>query len=185
MTKILGVVGSPRRKGNTDILVSRVLEGAKSKGAETETLYLGRLNIRECNGCHLCWEGRECGKNDDMIEIYPKIIASDVMILGTPVYWYAPSALMKAFIDRFVYFNCPENRLKVRGMKAVTAIPFEENTPETADLLAKFFELSLSFLEIELIDQLIVPGVSAKGDVLAKEDVLQSAYNLGVSLVGR
>jgi hypothetical protein len=118
-----------------------------------------------------------------MVEIYPKIIESDVLVLGTPVYWYAPSALMKAFIDRFIYFNCPENRARITGMKAVTAIPFEEDTPETADLLAKFFELSLSFLEIELVDQLIVPGVSARGDVLAKEDVLTSAYNLGASLV--
>ena len=179
MTKILGIVGSPRKKGNTDILVSRILEGSKNQGAETEILYLGELNIRECNGCHLCWEGRDCGKNDDMIEVYPKIIESDVLVFGTPVYWYAPSALMKAFIDRFVYFNCPENWAKVRGKRAVTAIPFEEETPETADLLSKFFELSLSFLEMELVDQLIVPGVSAKGDVLAKEDVLKSAYNLG------
>lgn len=184
MTKFLGVVGSPRRKGNTDILVSHIMDGARSLGAETETLYLGKLNIRECNGCHLCWQGQDCDRNDDMVEIYPKIIESDVLVLGTPVYWYAPSALMKAFIDRFVYFNCPENRAKVRGMKAVTAIPFEENTPETADLLAKFFELSLSYLEIELVDQLIVPGVSAKGDVLAKEDILQVAYDLGASLVG-
>jgi len=183
MTKILGVVGSPRRKGNTDILVSRILDGAKDQGAETETLYLGKLNIRECNGCHLCWEGRDCGKNDDMIEIYPKIIESDVIVFGTPVYWYAPSALMKAFIDRFVYFNCPENRDKIRGKRAVTAIPFEEETLETADLLSKFFELSLSFLEIELVNQLIVPGVSAKGDVLEKAEVLKSAYSLGKDLV--
>jgi multimeric flavodoxin WrbA len=180
--KVLGVVGSPRGKGNTDILVSRILEGARDQGARTEALHLGRLNIRECNGCHLCWEGRECGKNDDMVAIYPKIIDSDVLVLGTPVYWYAPSALMKAFIDRMVFFNCPENRGKIRGKKAATAIPFEDETPETADLLSKFFELSFAYLELELVAQLIVPGVSAKGDVLAKEAVLKSAYDLGKSL---
>ena len=180
---LLGVVGSPRRKGNTEILVSQILAGAEDQGAGTETLYLGSLNIRECNGCHLCWEGRDCGKNDDMVEIYPKIIASDVVVLGTPVYWYAPSALMKAFIDRFVYFNCSENRAKVQGKKAVTAIPFADETLETADLISKFFELSLAYLEIELVEQLIVPGVSAKGDVLAKEKILQSAYRLGEELV--
>ena len=183
MSKVLGIVGSPRGKGNTDILVSRILDGAKSQGAQTETLYLGRLNIRECNGCHLCWQGRDCGKNDDMVAIYPKIINSDVLVLGTPVYWYAPSALMKAFIDRLVYFNCPENRVKIKGKKAVTAIPFEDDTPETADLLSKFFELSLSYLEMDLVAQLIVPGVSAKGDVLSKETVLKSAYDLGQNLV--
>ncbi len=182
MTKILGIVGSPRRNGNTDILVTKLLAGAEDQGAETEIIHLGNLNLRECNGCHLCWEGRDCGKYDDMVEIYPKIIESHVIVFGTPVYWYAPSALMKAFIDRFVYFNCPENRAKVRGKKAVTVIPFEDQTPETADLLAKFFEMSLSYLEMDLIQQLIVPGVSAKGDVLAREAVLKSAYSLGESI---
>lgn len=46
---------------------------------------------------------------------YQKIIDSDILVFGTPVYWYAPTAIMKAFIDRFVYFNCPENREKIRG----------------------------------------------------------------------
>jgi multimeric flavodoxin WrbA len=65
-----------------------------------------------------------------MLAIYPKIIEADVIIFGTPVYWYGPTALMKAFIDRFVYFNCPENRAK--SGKAAN-IPFEDDT-STRDL---------------------------------------------------
>jgi len=58
-TKILGVMGGPRKKGNTHILVSRILEGAEAAGADTEVLFLGDLNIRECDGCYSCWKGQD------------------------------------------------------------------------------------------------------------------------------
>ena len=90
---ILGVVGSPRKRGNTHTLVSRILEGAAAEGAAAETLFLGDLDIRECDGCHICWKGRQCSKKDDMNKIYPKIIQSDIIVFGTPVYWYGPTAL--------------------------------------------------------------------------------------------
>jgi len=69
MQKILGVMGSPRKKGNTHILISRILDGARSEGARGDTLFLGDLAIRECDGCHACWQGKECSKNDDMNDI--------------------------------------------------------------------------------------------------------------------
>jgi multimeric flavodoxin WrbA len=177
--KILGVVGSPRKNGNTHILVSRILDGAKDEGASTEIIFLGDLSIRECNGCYSCWKGRQCSKKDDMNKIYPKIIQSDVIIFGTPVYWYGPTALMKCFIDRFVYFNCPENRAKIRGKSAVIAVPFEEENPKTADLLVKFFEKSLRYLEMKLVGKILVPGVSGRGDILKKGELLEKGYRLG------
>ena len=177
--KILGIVGSPRRNGNTHLLVSRILAGAEHEGTATETIFLNDLNIKECDGCVACWKGRECPKNDDMNDIYPKIIESDILIFGTPVYWYAPTALMKAFIDRFVYFNCPANRQKIRGKSAVIAIPYEEEGLETAVPLEMMFEKSFQYLEIKLIGKIIVPGVSEKGDILKKPDRLNEAYELG------
>jgi multimeric flavodoxin WrbA len=179
MNKILGVIGSPRKKGNTHILVSRILDGAKAEGAETEMLFLGDLDIRECDGCHSCWKGRQCSKKDDMNVIYPKIIESDIIIFGTPVYWYGPTALMKCFIDRFVYFNCPENRSKIKGKAAVLAIPFEEDNIKTADLLVRFFKKSLGYLEMKIIGKILSPGVSARGDILKKEELLKKGYQLG------
>jgi multimeric flavodoxin WrbA len=179
MNKILGVIGSPRKKGNTHILVSRILDGAKAEGAETEMLFLGDLDIRECDGCHSCWKGRQCSKKDDMNVIYPKIIESDIIIFGTPVYWYGPTALMKCFIDRFVYFNCSENRSKIKGKAAVLAIPFEEDNIKTADLLVRFFEKSLGYLEMKIAGKILSPGVSARGDILKKEEILKKGYQLG------
>jgi multimeric flavodoxin WrbA len=182
MKKILAVVGSPRKGGNTDLLVQKVVEGAVSKGAQVETLALAKLNIRECDGCHVCWKGKPCSKHDDMLAAYQKIIESDVIIFGTPVYWYGPTALMKAFIDRLVYFNCPENRAKIRNKSAAMVIPFEEENPDTARLVVEFFKKCLNYLEINLAGSIIVGGVSEKGDILKKPDRLKEAYELGARI---
>lgn len=179
MKNILGVVGSPRRNGNTHVLVSRILDGAKEAGGFIDILFLNDLHIRECDGCHACWTGKQCSKNDDMNSVYPKIIESDVIIFGTPVYWYGPTALMKIFIDRFVYFNCPENRSKVRGKSAVIAIPFEEKDPGTVMPVELFFEKCFEYLQMNLTDRIIVPGVTRRGEILENLVCLEKAYNLG------
>jgi multimeric flavodoxin WrbA len=179
MKRILGIVGSPRRNGNTHLLVSRILEGAKDEGAVTDILFLNDLNIRECDGCHSCWEGNPCSKKDDMNDVYSKIIESDVIVFGTPVYWYGPTALMKGFVDRFVYFNCPENRAKIKNKSAIIAVPFEEENPETAGLVVAFFKKSLTYLEMKLLGQVIVPGVTRRGEILKKGQYLAEGYELG------
>ena len=182
MKKLLGIMGSPRINGNTHVLVSKILDGAKEKGAATDIILLKDLNIKECDGCHACWKGNECSKSDDMNDIYPRIIKHDIIIFGTPVYWYGPTALMKAFLDRFVYFNCPENRAKLKDKSAIIAVPFEEDNLETADLLVKMFEKSFEYLEIPLIEKIIVPGVTKKGEVIKKEEIIEKCYNLGKKL---
>ncbi len=182
MKRILAVIGSPRRNGNTHILVSKIVEGARANGAVVDELFLGELTIHECDGCHACWKGKECSKNDDMRAIYPAIIQSDVIIFGTPVYWYGPTALMKAFIDRFVYFNCAENRQKIKGLSAALAVPFEEDDLDTAGGVVEFFQKSLAYLEIKLLGQIIVPGVGEKGAIRSKSKYLQQAYDLGRQL---
>ena len=182
MKKILGIVGSPRKNGNTHILVERILKGAKEKGAKADILFLNDLDINECNGCHICWKKKQCCLDDDMNDIYPKIIESDVIIFGTPVYWYGPTALMKGFIDRFVYFNCPKNRVKIKDKKAVIAVTFEEKSIEASLLLIAFFEKCFNYLQIKLAGKIIVPDVSDKGEILKKKDYLNKAYGLGRTL---
>lgn len=182
MKKILGIIGSPRKKGNTDVLVSEILKGAKSRGAEIESIYLGDLTIKECDGCHVCWKGKPCCKQDDMLPIYSKLIDSDIIIFGTPVYWYGPTALMKAVIDRLVYFNCPENRKQIQGKKVIIAVPFEEENPETAAPLVTFFEKCFEYLEWELVAKLIVGGVTKRGEIAQKKEMMIHAFELGKKL---
>jgi multimeric flavodoxin WrbA len=179
MGKILAVVGSPRQGGNTEILVAKIAAGAQAAGAQVETVSLGDLQIRECDGCHACWHGRPCSKDDDMRRLYPKIAASETIVLGTPVYWYGPTALMKAFIDRFVYFNSETNRPMIRGKRAAVAVVLEETHEPTWRPVLAFFEKSLAYLEMQLAGTIIVPGVGKKGEILKYPERLEEAYRLG------
>ncbi|MBN1360675.1 MAG: flavodoxin family protein [Sedimentisphaerales bacterium] len=180
---LLAVVGSPRPNGNTAILVSRIAEGARTGGADVDVVRLGSLVVQECDGCHACWRGRSCTKDDDMRRLYPSIGASDVILFATPVYWYGPTALMKAFIDRFVYFNCPENRPQIRGKRAAVALVLEEEIESTWRPVMDFFDKSLAYLEMTLAGTVVVPGVGKAGEIRQKRDRLDEAFRLGRALV--
>jgi len=179
MKKVLGVVGSPRKKGNTHVLVEKILEGAQSEGISTDIIFLNDLTIEECDGCHYCWKNEKCIKKDDMSKMYEKIIESDFIVFGTPVYWYGPTALMKGFIDRFVYFNGARNKKKIRDKSAIIAVPFEEENYETVAPVISFFEKSLNFLGVKLIGKIIAPGVTKRGEVKEKKEYMDKAYALG------
>ena len=129
MKKLTLFQGSPRKNGNTHVMLNAVVDGARAMGAETRLVELPGLAIGECNGCHACWQGRECPLEDDMNPLFETIAASDALVFGTPVYWYGPTALIKALLDRMVYFNCPENRAKIRGKPAALVTPYEETGP--------------------------------------------------------
>lgn len=179
MAHILAIIGSPRKGGNTEILISQIAEGAASAGAQVETIHLGGLHICECDGCHACWRGRPCSKDDDMRALYEKIAASDVIVFGTPVYWYGPTALMKALVDRFVYFNCEANRPLVRGKRAALAVVLEETHEETWRPVVEFFEKSLAYLEMNLAGTIVAPGVGEKGAIRRESQRLEEARLLG------
>jgi len=181
---VLGIVGSPRPGGNTDVLVSHMLEGAANAGATVERVFLEDLVIRDCIGCHACWNGKPCVRRDDMNTLFEKIAAASAFVFGTPIYWYGPTALMKAFIDRFVYFNCPGHREEVAGKPVALVIPYEEEDQAMADGTLQFFENSLRYLTMPLVGSVVAPGVTLRGEVAKKEDVMQEAYDLGKRLVG-
>jgi multimeric flavodoxin WrbA len=182
MRTVLGIVGSPRSGGNTHALVSAALEGAKEAGAVADLVLLGGLTIRECDGCHICWQGKPCPKDDDMPGLYARLAEADAIVFGTPVYWYGPTALMKAFIDRLVYFNCPENRPKIRGKSAALVVPFEESDPETAAPLVAMFGKCFAYLELKPAGQLLSGGLARRGEVLQRPDLLAQAHTLGLTL---
>jgi multimeric flavodoxin WrbA len=181
--KITAFLGSPRARGNTDILAERLLDGARDAGWETESVALRSLKIRGCIACESCWrDGKPCAINDDMQELYNTIASSDVLVFATPVYWYAPTAIMKAFIDRLVPFNRPKGRPLVKGKSVIVVTAYEEEGPEAAETLLRVFEMSFAYLEVINIGTIIVDGVGPKGAVLDKAEVLDNAYQLGRSL---
>lgn len=124
MVHVLGISGSPR-KGATYKLVKAAVEGAESMGdCTTEFVTLSELSINPCRDhCVECIAQNACVQDDDMRDLYPKILASDGIILGSPVYFGSPSALCKAFMERMQGFGNKEKklRLKVGGSIAVGA----------------------------------------------------------------
>lgn len=183
MANILGIMGSPRKGGNTDVLLGHLLDGARHAGAETSVVRLADLTIGECTGCFACWKLGACVQQDDMLGLYGRIAAADVLVFATPVYWYGPTALMKAMLDRFVFFNDPKTRTQVRGKRAAILVPLEESV-EAADPLVAMFEKSFRYLEMEFAGRLIVPGVFHRNDAIAKPESLEAARALGRSLAG-
>ena len=116
---VLGIVGSPRRGANTDSLVEQVLKGAEEAGAVTEKLSIAEMDIKPCTACNACQNTGKCVIEDDFASTLEKMMESNVWVLGTPVYWWGPTAQMKAFIDRWYGVD----RSVFRGKGIVLVVP--------------------------------------------------------------
>ncbi len=101
--KALGIVGSPRKNGNTEILTEYTLKAIAEEGVETELIRLAGLNIQPCNACMTCREEERCPIKDDLFPIYTIMKGADAIILSTPVYIGSATSLMKALMDRAGY----------------------------------------------------------------------------------
>ena len=113
--KVLGIAGSPRRGGNTDLLLDEAMKGAVSKGARVKTVVLSQLSISPCQHCDACLEAGRCKIKDDMQTVYQQLELADGVILGTPVYFVNVSAQAKAVMDRTYAL------LGVRGLRGKVA----------------------------------------------------------------
>jgi multimeric flavodoxin WrbA len=98
--KVCGIIGSPCKNGNVDLLVSQVLKGAASQGGETSKIHLNSLKIKPCQSCGVDPYPEHCLFNDDMKQIYDALETSDAIVLGSPVYFDTVSAQAKLMIDR-------------------------------------------------------------------------------------
>ena len=117
--KVIGIVCSPRRGGNTEILVREALEAASAEGAETELITVAGKKISPCDGCEACRDTGECKVVDDMQEIYQKLGQADGVILGTPVYFASVTAQAKIIIDRTYALG---HKRKLRGKVAAAVV---------------------------------------------------------------
>ena len=98
--RVLGIAGSARRGGNTDLLLAEVMKGAQSQGAEVNTIVLNDLDILPCQHCDACFEAGVCKLKDDMQSVYRELEKADRIVLASPVQFMGPSAQLKAMIDR-------------------------------------------------------------------------------------
>ncbi|QJW47332.1 flavodoxin family protein [bacterium BFN5] len=162
--KIVGLIASPRTKGNTAWIVNKILEGAKEQGAETQSWCFSELDIKPCRSCYGCKQGDQgCVINDDMQKIYSTLEQADALVLGTPVYMGQMSAQAKILTDRL--FACFSPRFspyfKENAAKKKLILVFTQGNPDSGmfrvyfDYTKKMFEL----LEFDVKDVLVIAGM--------------------------
>ena len=174
--KVLGIVCSPRKGGNTEILVEEALTSAGDCGAETELLTIWDKDIKPCDSCYSCEKTGKCHIEDDMQEIYLKLVDADGIIWGTPVYFYTVTAQAKILIDRSyaLYVNSKLNS-KVGGVISVASSMGHLGV----------WNLFSSFLTMNhMLSADFVHGYARKrGDIRKDKHAMQAARELGRQVV--
>ncbi len=187
---VLGLFGSPRRGGNTEILLEEALKGAEKEGAKVERLYLSDLTITPCKECHGCDAAGNCVILDDMEKIYPRLLEADVVILASPIFFYGVTAWAKSLIDRtqplwvrkylLKDFSLGKGGKRRKGFFISVGATKGPKVFEGAVLTVKYF---FDVLNAEYVGQLTFRGVEAKGDILKHPEALQQAFEVGRGLV--
>ena len=187
MMKILGINGSPRKGGNTEIMLTQILKEAESLGAESEYLAVDKLNFQGCKGCLWCQHtgSARCVQQDDMAGIYEKIANADAIIVGTPVYFSGMTGQLKTFMDRLYPFygrgGIPSRLPK--KIKLALLITQGQADPQ---LYTRSFEIAASAFRLigfEVLDtNFFIPGAVEKGDVLKDPSSLEQAKLLSKQL---
>jgi multimeric flavodoxin WrbA len=192
MERVLGVGGSPRKGGNSDILLQHILRGARGAGVGVEEVQLRDLDYKPCQGCEKCRKDLICtGVQDQMQPLYPKVIESKGLVLVSPTHHYNVTAWMKAFIDRLYCFydytkdrpRCWSSRLAGQGRKAVVAAVCEQaNREEGMGFTLEAMSLPIEALGYEVIGELPVFGIFDKGRITERPEALKRAEELGKEL---
>jgi multimeric flavodoxin WrbA len=177
--RVLGYVGSPRRGGNTRTLVAQVLRGASGEGAAIHLCSLNDLHITPCQACDDCKTTGACRIVDDMTPQYEALRTADAIVLGTPIYWWGPSAQAKAFIDRW-YAIEHLGWLKDKTLLLVCA--YGDNHPDTARFAVGAMETSAHYLGMRFAPPLLA-SASAVGDAGRDFALMRRALAAGADLV--
>lgn len=182
--KVLGILGSPRIGGNSDILLEEALKGAREVGAETEKVILSKKKISGCFDCKKCNETGICAIKDDMIEIHRKIVESEAIIHSVPVYFWAMTSQMKAYLDRWCAFfdakwrihEAYVHKFKSKGIGLVTLCG--DPDVHTADPIVHSFKTTCQFMGLKWLG-LVQASATEKGEIGGNEKMKREAYRLG------
>jgi multimeric flavodoxin WrbA len=188
--KVVGIVSSPRKEMNTDTLVTKMLEGAQSIGAETEKIYLNDLEIKPCQDCDKFPAPDYCFYRDGMEKIYDVLATADALVIGTPAYFGSFSAQLKLLIDRS---NCLAERVTLPDGKLIFKSRLEKRkkgifiwvaniskNPEPALVSIRIW--CKYFANVELVDTLVITDSDRGEGARKREELLHKAFKLGVSL---
>ncbi|MGY4707796.1 flavodoxin family protein [Candidatus Bipolaricaulota sp. J31] len=189
--RVIGIVGSPRRGGNTDLLVERVLDGVRAHGLETEKILLAELDIRPCRACYSCTGSGRCVLDDDFSGLLEKTLGAKGVVLGSPTYVGTVTAQMKAFVDRV---DCsqvemvrgPDGRTRLRrrnrGRYGVVVAVCDLSPAAALRHCAEVMGACLRDLGAITVDEVLVRRLSDIGDVWKRPDLLAQAFRAGERL---
>jgi multimeric flavodoxin WrbA len=184
-TKVLAVLGSPRKKGNSTALARRIIRGAESAGAEIESIHLHGLDISPCQACYTCQkkDSKGCAIDDDMQSIYPKLIEAHAWILACPVYWFTMSAQMKLFMDR-LFGLVAYGRDPFRGKRIAVAMSYGDRDPFVSGCVnaLRTFQDAFRFTGSRLVG-MVYGSALEPGEIEADGALMQKAEVLGQKLV--
>ncbi len=110
--KVVGIVGSPRKNGNTEIITDHALNAIAEEGLDTELIRLAGRDIRPCTGCLACKQDETCTVKDDLLPLYLKMKEADAILLATPVYFSGPTGLVRSFMERTGHIAKTQNQFK-------------------------------------------------------------------------
>ncbi|MBI4767870.1 MAG: flavodoxin family protein [Deltaproteobacteria bacterium] len=184
--KVLGIYGSPRKEGNSDLLLDRVLEGAQSAGAEITKIYIRDLKISGCQECGGCDKTGECVITDDLEKIYPLLWDTPLVFLSSPIFFYGMPAQAKMLVDRSqalwsrrMLRKAPAGRKNYdhgQGYLIAVGATKGKNLFEGVELTAKYF---FDALDKSYEGGLFFRAVEGKGKITEHPTALQEAYELG------
>lgn len=190
-SKVVGVGGSPRKGGNSDVLLKHILKGVTENNIAADSHQLRDFQYQGCIGCEKCRKDQICtGLKDGMSLIYPDIVESQGLVLVSPTHNYNVTAWVKAFIDRlYCFYKFDTNRprgwssnLAGQGRKAIIAAICEQETKEDMGFTLEAMRLPLAALGYEVIGSLPVYSVFDRAKIKDNSEVLTEATKLGSDL---
>jgi len=187
--RVLGIAGSPRRGGNTDLLLAEVMKGAASRGAEVKTIILNDLKITPCQHCDACLETGRCKYQDDMQMVYQELEQADRIVLASPIQFMGLTAQVKAMIDRCQALWARKYVLKLpplgdrRDRKGVFISVGGRRIANLFEPALATVKTLFRILDITYTGELLFPGIDEKGAIAKHPDALRQAFLAGQKLV--
>lgn len=185
---VLGILGSPRRQGNTEILLDSALAGAVDKGAEVEKVLLSEMNISPCKEIYACLEAGRCAIQDDMQFLYEKLLSADHLIFASPIFFYGVTAQAKSMVDRcqalwvkryILGMGREGNRIR-RGAFISVGATGGEKLFDGAVLTVKYFYDAIG---VNYVNALLVNKIDTKARIREHPSAIRNAFLLGQQLV--
>lgn len=191
--KVLAINGSFRKEGNTDIIIDRILQGAETKGAVTEKIFVDDLHLNSCQGCLECRQEGICQQQDGLSGIVKMIEEADAVVIGSPIYGNYMTGQLKIMLDRMMGVISRVTYVPGGGIKSVTRLDTRKRSiiivlaagapsPECADDALKLLRRMMGSLQNGgFIEEIIAVGINAKRAILfTKEDWMAAARKYGV-----